>query len=510
MFDIDNWKYHNQKHQRNRPQVLDYHSRSKEGNLFTPVLIKILLRLPPSSLARPICLPVPILPATRYVAGSVSPCYPTALYSLIMIATVRLGEQFRTELMQIDAVPSETYEGISLDAAAAPFLQKPPTLCYPQLLVSIVLRHIRLHLYCPGFHLPPAIAPNFLIVLRTMALLSRPCKLSPLTATVSLLFLLILSFIYQSATASSVSLVPVHARNHHRWSSPSSPMISGIAHALAKKSVPEIPANLNDILDEKSETIIGGNPATENVVLHSCSIMLRRGSGAVFQCSGSILSRKRILTAAHCFFDFASEFAVTEVYVVPAQSKRRLGPLYVGRFVDVLKIYQPETLQHDVAIITINGIIREPIKTVKLPRRGQKTPRNSIATTAGYGQVRQFARLANVLRSVDLRLEAIRKCRLRFDKSIRGTIIREEVLCTVDPDPLGGKSLCSGDSGGPLFYEQSNGRLLQIGISSFTESICSSPGSTSWFTNLKTYSRSIREQKEGNLTAWERRLLVNL
>lgn len=200
--------------------------------------------------------------------------------------------------------------------------------------------------------------------------------------------------------------------------------------------------------------------------------------------------------------------------MVPAQVKRRVGPVYVGRYVDVINSYDPTTIQNDVAVITLNGVIRDDFGTVRLPTsRRMKTPRNDIVTVAGYGRVGNNKRLAHVLRSVDLKLEAVRKCRKRFSTDTWGSIKRKEVLCAVDPDPSGKgkKAFCDGDSGGPLFYYQlKRKRILQIGIASFNENECSSKGATSWFTNLKTYSRAVKDLMKGNLTQWDRRLQYTL
>lgn len=266
---------------------------------------------------------------------------------------------------------------------------------------------------------------------------------------------------------------------------------------------------ITDLLTKKP-AIVGGDPANDNVVRHSCYIIIRTTSNTNTQCTGTVLSSDRILTAAHCFFDFTtSAFNAAEVYVVVAKLKRRLGPVYVGRYVDIINTYIPTTLQNDVAVISLNGVIRESFRRVELPRARLRTPRNGTAFTAGYGRVRNDARLSRVLRSVEMRLQTVRRCRVRFTRETWPTLRRREVLCVTDPDPSGRgtKAFCDGDSGGPLFYErEGNRRILQIGIASFTENVCSSEGATSWFTNLKWYSNSVKEHLESNFTVWDRRL----
>lgn len=328
-------------------------------------------------------------------------------------------------------------------------------------------------------------------------------RLTPTITTYTLLTVLIpLLFLFTTHTASSAA----HLATRH-------PLIN-IAHSSVRNGASDgknilLPnATLADLLD-KRPAIIGGDSANENVVLHHCYIIIRTTSNTNTQCTGTILSADRILTAAHCFFDFAtSEFVAAEVYVVVAQLKRRLGPFYVGRYVDILNTYSPTTLQNDVAVISLNGVIRESFRRVTLPRTRERTPRNDTATAAGYGRVRNDVRLSRVLRSVVMRLQTVRRCRVRFTRETWPTLRRKEVLCVVDPDPSGRgtKAFCDGDSGGPLFYERENKRILQIGIASFSENVCSSEGATSWFTNLKSYSRFVKQHLDSNFTVWDRRL----
>lgn len=284
---------------------------------------------------------------------------------------------------------------------------------------------------------------------------------------------------------------------------------SSVRHGISDgKSVLMPTGTLNDLLS-KNPAIVGGDPANENVVRHICYLIIRTTSNTNTQCTGTMLSADRILTAAHCFFNFATAtFNAAEVYVVVAQLKRRLGPVYVGRYIDILNSYIPTTLQNDLAVISLNGVIRESFRSVALPRSRERTPRNGTATTAGYGRVRNDARLSRVLRSVALRLQTVRQCRVRFARETWPTLRRREVLCVKDPDPSGSgtKAICDGDSGGPLFYERDNRRILQIGIASFSENVCSSQGATSWFTNLKSYSSLVKQHLDSNFTAWDRRL----
>lgn len=286
------------------------------------------------------------------------------------------------------------------------------------------------------------------------------------------------------------------------------------AHTSRQKSsqkyVPKFKGSLNDlgVFKSKESSIIKGNKATEETA-KMIAIVLIVTNFETFTCSGTILDSRRILTAAHCFFDPFGDVNAEQIFIVPALVKRNVGPLYVGRYLDVYTTFFPSTLQNDVAVVTINGKFRIPFTSVQLPRTRFKTPAMLTVSAAGFGIIRQNARLSKVVRQVDLELRSVRMCRRRFSPAIWNSIKRTEVLCGVDAANEG-RSICGGDSGGPLFLTLEDGNILQIGISSFTEAICSSNGSTSWFTNLKTYSAAVKDHGTGNFELWNRAFTFEL
>lgn len=209
-------------------------------------------------------------------------------------------------------------------------------------------------------------------------------------------------------------------------------------------------------------------------------------------CSGTILDNRRILTAAHCVYS-SDIFTVRQVYVVPGQLNVFVSSVYVAKHIDIYHKYNSATLQNDLAIITINGKLNGAnLRPVKLPTPGSRTAPGSIVYAAGYGKVNEKGKATKVLRETGLKISPVMSCRNRFHKSLWPTIVASEVICGVDPDSTAtsSRSICGGDSGGPLFVKEGNS-FRQVGIASFQELSCTAQGTTSWFTNLNTYASDI-------------------
>lgn len=259
----------------------------------------------------------------------------------------------------------------------------------------------------------------------------------------------------------------------------------------------------------RSPAIISGIRAPASTSAHVALLYVETESRSVYTCAGTILSPRHILTAAHCVVP-ASGSSLRQVYVLPAQQRRKIGPLYVARSVVAHITYNSASLQNDVAVITIQGRFQASsgARPVTLPNAGDKRPRDMIA--AGYGLVGNGKRIANVLRQVPLRIRKVEKCKDRFSDDVWNTIVASEVLCAADhdPDATRSRSICQGDSGGPLFVNveknstSANLGMVQFGINSFTESVCSAKGSTSWFTNLRSYVDDIRKLLDGDNSRW--------
>lgn len=76
------------------------------------------------------------------------------------------------------------------------------------------------------------------------------------------------------------------------------------------------------------------------------------------------------------------------------------------------------------------------------------------------------------------------------------------MMCAIDPrfPESGGADTCPGDDGGPLFVMKRSA-MHQQGITSFGTK-CGVKGSIGWYTNLKTYTKDIRQYMREDYTNW--------
>jgi hypothetical protein len=166
-------------------------------------------------------------------------------------------------------------------------------------------------------------------------------------------------------------------------------------------------------------------------------------------CSGSIIDRVHVVTAAHCLFSSNGDFAVPEHLVVeagvsnfrhpnPRDAKQqrtarslRVDPGYVNRAPP-----SDSDTAHDVAVLTLSRPLRlggRDIRAVALPQRDMRFPAGA-GILAGFGQQSPARPGSGALRWLRSRLLSPRLCELR------GVVCASAIT----------GAACSGDSGAGL------------------------------------------------------------
>lgn len=253
--------------------------------------------------------------------------------------------------------------------------------------------------------------------------------------------------------------------------------------------------------------ISGGSSAPFQLGLHTVFLAVQSADGGISGCSGTILDKSRILTAAHCFLNRRSRFSVRRVVLRKGRFVGS-GTIYAAKYVDVFKFYHPPSAQNDVAIVWLTRDFSKPYKPVILPPCSRCWAKPlAFLYAAGYGQTRQSGPVSRVLRHTQLRVRPYNVCMLKYFQITRNPVIRffsnVRMVCAMDPrfPKVGQKSVCKGDSGGPLYFKRPNG-ILQVGISSFGGGACSKAGSVQWFVNLPSYTPSIKQYLNKKYAHW--------
>nr|AAF71519.1 HzC20 chymotrypsinogen [Helicoverpa zea] len=206
--------------------------------------------------------------------------------------------------------------------------------------------------------------------------------------------------------------------------------------------------------------IVGGSTASLGQFPYQAGLLAQFASGQGV-CGGSLLNSRRVLTAAHCWFDGrnqARSFTVVLGSVNLFSGGTRLNTASVAMHGS----WNPNLIRNDIAMITLPSAVGTSgnIAFIALPSGNELNNQfnGATATASGFGLTRDGGSVSGALSHVNLPVITNAVCSQTF-----GTTIQPTNICT---SGAGGRSTCQGDSGGPLVVT-SGGRRILIGVTSF-------------------------------------------
>ncbi|EGQ9249399.1 serine protease [Vibrio parahaemolyticus] len=254
--------------------------------------------------------------------------------------------------------------------------------------------------------------------------------------------------------------------------------------------------NANDgaELDEQgiSTAIIGGQQASQNQLPFFARLILHKTGDRQFAniCGGSIVNDRFILTAAHCVESsvFTDGWTANDLRVLVKNPT--MNDVYVEEFKDVRTItihpnYDPSDLWiNDLAVLELTRPITDNVQSITLPQDFGDYSGESVYQIFGLGQTSTTDTSGpNYLRWAEVQPLSDAQCA----SLVVGYNDQENICANGFPD-RSYTGICSGDSGGPLTYQDSNGMYQQIGIVSYGSSICESAAIPSVFTEILNYT----------------------
>ncbi|XP_067613522.1 collagenase-like [Eurosta solidaginis] len=206
-----------------------------------------------------------------------------------------------------------------------------------------------------------------------------------------------------------------------------------------------------------SSRITNGQTAAANSFPYQAGLKFYNGVKFNF-CGGSLISKKWVLTAAHCTLNAIS----VTVYLGSINIADPIVHLEVDQCdIKAHPEFHNELNQNDIALIKIPAVTYSAtIKPVSLPKCASSYPNyvDETVVASGWGKTSDASKSCSpVLQFANLKVISNEVCVRTY-----GTAkIQAGKMCTATINRIGS---CDGDSGGPLVLASSN---LQIGIMSF-------------------------------------------
>ncbi|XP_044736405.1 brachyurin-like [Chrysoperla carnea] len=232
--------------------------------------------------------------------------------------------------------------------------------------------------------------------------------------------------------------------------------------------------------------IVGGFEARPNMFPYQAALNINTPNGTYF-CGGSVISKRTILTAAHCA-EGATDFVI--LLGTNTLNAATPGEMEVKTNTSIVHPdWNPDNLTNDIALVLLNEDITfsDQIKPVTLESSSSQNDNivNMTARVSGWGKDSDAAiGITNKLRYTFVRTTDRSTCKRYYGQ------FPPNDICVSGRTGLWLRGACSGDSGGPLTINK-----IQVGIVSFGGLLCQA-GIPGGYTRVAPYIDFIMENSD--------------